>query len=90
MNFTFGIVTHKDSGNDITKVIDSIKNNATDDYEIIIIGGKHIEGHHIYHVPFDETLKNGWITKKKNLITHLASTMECVYVKNYRYKRKQI
>ena len=40
MNFTFGIVTDGNSKDRIDRIIDSIELTMSDDYEIIIVGGK--------------------------------------------------
>jgi hypothetical protein len=34
-------------------------------------------------VPFDETIKQGWITRKKNIITSLAQYENIVYMHDY-------
>lgn len=70
MDFTFGIVSNGDNQTFLNKVIDSIENENIPKYEIIIVGNVRIERTNTIVIPFDETIKKGWITKKKNIITN--------------------
>jgi len=86
MNFTFGIITHKDSGNDVTRVLHSIIQDGCKAHayiQLIVIGGKYLNDPRLTYVPFDETIKNGWITKKKNIVTQLAQYENIVYMHDY-------
>ena len=82
MKFTFGIIT---SGNEvfINAIIDSIEKERIPTYEIIIIGGPRIDRKHTISIPFIETSKIGWITRKKNMITQLATYENVVYLHDY-------
>jgi len=82
MKFTFGIVT---KGNDdvISKIIDSIELQKIPTYEIIIVGSSNLKRIHTTIVPFDETQKASWITRKKNIITDLAKYENIVYLHDY-------
>lgn len=83
MNFTFGIVT---AGNGyVPEVIESIRQThiPITKLEIIVVGGPPISGPCIKHVPFDETVKENWITRKKNIITQQASNENIVYLHDY-------
>tara|TARA_R110002012_G_scaffold234930_1_gene408617 strand:- start:21851 stop:22549 length:699 start_codon:yes stop_codon:yes gene_type:complete len=93
MKFTFGIIT---SGDISHKVIDSIYNQQIPEFEIVVVGGKSLwvkgkdypewmEDKNIIHIPFDETIKKGWITKKKNLITQQAKYENIVFMHDYIY-----
>jgi hypothetical protein len=71
--WSFGIL----AGNDLTmlkSVIDSIRNEVrgVEDYEILIVGDlnkiTHLDASDVVLINFDESIKPGWITKKKNLI----------------------
>lgn len=79
MNFTFGIITNSKVDE---RIIESICNQKIDDFEIIICGGNHDYKDH-KHIPFDETEKKAWITKKKNLITENAQYENIVYMHDY-------
>lgn len=84
MKVTFGIVSCPDTCEHIDRVINSIHAYAPIKYEIIVIGGNHIHPQpYLTHIPFDETQKKSWITKKKNMITDLAQYDTIVYMHDY-------
>ena len=84
MKFTFGIVTIGDNKEQIDKCIYSItKQIDKDNYEIIIIGGENIYDGDIIHIPFDETIKKAWITKKKNLLSQYGKYENVVLMHDY-------
>jgi hypothetical protein len=71
--WSFGIV----AGNDLrmlSSVIDSIRNEVmgAGDYEILIVGDlnkiSHFAAEDTVLIDFDESIRPGWITRKKNLI----------------------
>ena len=78
MRFTFGIVTVGSSR--VPTIIKSIKDNVPNP-EIIVVGGEPINN--VKHVPFNETEKTAWITRKKNIITQGASYENIVYLHDY-------
>lgn len=83
MQFTFGIVTN---GNDLDKIIKSIYdlNIPKENYEILIVGScKTSYEENIFKIPFDETIKSGWITRKKNLITINSTKENIVFLHDY-------
>lgn len=84
MNFTFGIITSKESNQWVPQMIESIKKQNIPNYEIIIVGESGVEDDaHIKNIPFDESIKAKWITKKKNLITQNAKYDNIVYTHDY-------
>lgn len=83
MDFTFGIITGGNNEMMINKIVDSIENENIPNYEIIIIGSCNINRVNTKVLPFDETIKRGWITKKKNLITREAKYENIVYLHDY-------
>jgi hypothetical protein len=73
MKWTFGIITDGNAEENIRKIHKSILNqNIDDDFEIIVVGGRNLNLKNMLHVPFDETIKRAWITKKKNIISQLS------------------
>ena len=68
MNFTFGIITTGNSDDNLNLIIDSIESQNISEYEIIIIGNSNVNRKNTFIIPFDETIKDAWITRKKNLI----------------------
>jgi hypothetical protein len=83
MNFTFGIITYKGNENYINQIIDSIEKENIPNYEIIIVGEFNTIREKCIVVPFDETIKQGWITRKKNIITNLSQYENIVYMHDY-------
>jgi len=76
MNITFGIIVgpnHEPSV--VHKLIDSIftQDFEDHDYEIIVCGNYDADPRlGIKVIPFDESIKKGWITRKKNIIVNAA------------------
>ena len=83
MDFTFGIVTAGGNDSGILESIQSIRDQHIPSYEIIIVGQCGLSGSDIKVIPFDESIKKGWITKKKNLITDHAAYDTIVYMHDY-------
>jgi hypothetical protein len=85
MKFTFGFITTNTSNliESINSIID-LQIPQTD-FEVIIVGGTNIFTHlsFITHIPFDETIKNAWITKKKNIIIENAKYENIVMCHDY-------
>jgi hypothetical protein len=74
MNWTFGITTDDTQRDRVLSIIESVRqqNIPNDCYEVIVVGGDPIEAPSVVHISFDETQRNVWITKKKNLIGQTA------------------
>ena len=83
MKFSFGIITDGKSDENLERVINSIRSQEINDYEIIIIGNSKLEGDVIKKISFNESQKSKWITKKKNLITKEAKYENVVYLHDY-------
>ena len=83
IDFTFGIVTGGNADEYIQKIVDSIREQAIPNYEIIIIGKTNIKGGDLLVIPFDETIRVGWFTKKKNIIAKIAKYDNIVLLHDY-------
>lgn len=84
MEFTFGIITNGNNDKFLNKIIESIINNKIPVYEIIIVGNTKLESDgHIKIFSFDEKTKEGWITKKKNIIAKNARYENIVFLHDY-------
>lgn len=83
MDFTFGIITNGKEDKNINTIIKSIQDENIENYEIIIVGNSNISNSFTTVIPFDENIKNGWITKKKNIITESAKYENVVYAHDY-------
>ncbi len=84
MNWTFGIITagHAPYLRDVITSI-GVNGPPLDKFEIILVGGQcHEEGVDIW-IPFDETIKKGWLTKKKNLIAEVARNENICFMHDY-------
>lgn len=85
MKVTFGIITDGTKDERIVQIVNSIyaNNIPKDSFEIIVVGNSKIVADNTRVIPFDESQKPGWITKKKNLITEEAKFDTIVYSHDY-------
>lgn len=83
MNFTFGIITAGQNDIVIEEIIESIIKQKIPNYEIIIVGNSNIIKDNVRVINFDESIKSGWITKKKNLITLESRYDNIVFLHDY-------
>jgi len=84
MDFTFGIVTNSMNDNNVKIIIESINKNNIPNFEIIIVGNTTIKSSEKITVfYFKETIKPGWITKKKNIIAKNAKYENIVFLHDY-------
>ncbi len=83
IDFTFGIVTSGDSDVNIQKIVNSIRDQAIPKYEIIIMGKSDVSGNDIINIPFDETVKANWLSRKKNIIAKIAKYENIVLLHDY-------
>lgn len=83
MNFTFGIITDGKKEHFISQIISSIVKQNIREYEIIIVGDCNLQYHGVTIIPFDETIKKAWITKKKNIICEIARYDNIVLMHDY-------
>ena len=83
MKFTFGIITDGKSDSNLNVVIDSIENLNIPEYQVLIVGNSMVQRNNTFIVPFDESVKYAWITRKKNIITCNAMYENIVYSHDY-------
>jgi len=84
MNFTFGIITSPGSSGFLQQIVDIICDENIPEFEIIIVGGNEAHKNDVMQViPFDESKKPMWITRKKNIITETAKYENVVYFHDY-------
>jgi hypothetical protein len=81
MNFTFGILTLYENTKQIEEVIESIDSLKIPNYEILLIGPKNDQFENA--IEFDETVKQGWITRKKNVLVDSAKYDNVVVMHDY-------
>jgi hypothetical protein len=83
---SFCIATARNHTQRIQRCIDNISSLNIPKYEIIFCGGETTEitqSDHIKHIPFDETIRPRWITRKKNLAVNLAKYEVCIVIHDY-------
>lgn len=84
MEFTFGIITQGNNDHFLNDIIISITKNNIPNYEIIIVGNTKIQNSEkIKIIGFDENIKTGWITRKKNVIAINAQYENIVLLHDY-------
>ena len=88
MKFTFGVCTTLGNEKRIRDIIHSIEKNniPVSDCEIIVVGNvikPCFTRLDVRILPFDESVKDGWITRKKNIITENARFENIVYMHDY-------
>jgi hypothetical protein len=89
MDFSFCINTfsdhNKNHSNFIPQIISSIEEQNVPNYEILIIGDYITTRKNVRCIPFDETQKMGWITRKKNILTKEAKYNNLCFLHDYIY-----
>ncbi len=83
MDFTFGIITAGNADETLRAAIDSIRHQQIPNYEIIIVGKTAHTGSDIINIPFNESQKFAWITRKKNIICQCAKYDIIVLLHDY-------
>ena len=84
IDITFGIITENPDSENCRLVIESIRRQKIKEYQIVIVGGtKRSAVDKMELIPFDESVKKAWITRKKNLITQNAKFDQVVYLHDY-------
>jgi hypothetical protein len=84
MNISFVICTQFAESTSVGTCVRSILDLAIPNYEIIVVGGSPTtSSSHFKHISFDENIKPGWITKKKNLGAKLANYNNLVIMHDY-------
>lgn len=87
MNFSFGIISNGSDYSHLNNLIESINFQNIENIEIVIVGqinkNKIFNKRNIKFIDFDENIKPGWITKKKNLVTQNSKFENIVYMHDY-------
>jgi hypothetical protein len=83
MEFTFGIITDGSQDIFIEKIILSIVIQKIENYEIIIVGNSKIKSRFVKIIEFNENIRRGWITRKKNIISENAKYENIVFIHDY-------
>jgi hypothetical protein len=81
MKITVGFIT-SGKNKKLFECIDTVFENVPN-AEIVVVGGENEYPNSIKHIYFNENIKTGWITRKKNIITHNSSGEIIVYCHDY-------
>jgi hypothetical protein len=81
MKFSFGILTLYENPQQIQEVIDSIDALKIPEYEVLLIGPKNDQFKNA--IEFDENKKQGWITRKKNILVDSCKYDNVVVMHDY-------
>jgi len=77
--WTFGVITDGSNPARLEQCVGSIVRESAVEDEIIVVGGTRQPYPSITWIPFDESIKDKWITKKKNIIAE-TSHYECLCI----------
>jgi hypothetical protein len=86
IQWTFGIITVYEDKQRLQEIIESIRNLNIPEYEILFVGGgdsSDIDGKDIRKIDFDESIKERWITRKKNILVKEAKYDNIVLMHDY-------
>jgi hypothetical protein len=86
IQWTFGVITVYEDKQRLQEIIDSIRNLNIPEYEILFVGGgdsSNIDGKDIRKIDFDESVKERWITRKKNILVKEAKYENIVLMHDY-------
>jgi hypothetical protein len=80
---SFAIVTNGNNDHYLQNTVKSILDLELESFEIIIVGRSEFPNPAVRCVPFDESVKKGWITRKKNLAVSLSTGDIVVILHDY-------
>ncbi len=80
---SFAIVTSGNNDHYLQNTVKSILDLELESFEIIIVGRSEFPNPAVKCVPFDESVKKGWITRKKNLAVSLSTGDIVVILHDY-------
>jgi hypothetical protein len=83
MGITFGIITDGSNDNQLKVCLNSILSRDIPEIEVIVVGNTKLQIKGVKRIKFDEAVKQGWITKKKNLIALAAKNDILVLMHDY-------
>jgi GT2 family glycosyltransferase len=83
MSFCFAYITDGKNDDFLKLGIQSIREAGIDDYEILIIGDTKISDDEVRVIGFDESIRPGWITRKKNLVAKVSNKEILVIMHDY-------
>lgn len=83
MNWTFGIITAGSSPHLVSSIESIRRFGPQGGSQIVVVGGDNEPLGADLWIPFNETIKAGWITLKKNIIAHVADNEPICFMHDY-------
>jgi hypothetical protein len=87
MKWSVAICTDGKNWHRVHDIINSLmRQSISTEMQIIVIGGQGWYNRafdHVWYIPFDESYREGWITKKKNAIANVAAFNNICIVHDY-------
>lgn len=86
MNFTFGIITDYKAKDRVSEIITSIVDLNITNYEVLVITSNNVNPEPIKnctHVSIEDPYEKGWVTRKKNIVSNLATYDNLVLLHDY-------
>ncbi len=80
---SFAIITDGNSDHHLHNTVKSILDLELESFEIIIVGRSEFSEPSVRCIPFDESVRTGWITRKKNLAVSYSSGEIVVILHDY-------
>ena len=83
MSICFAFITNGNSDNFLEQGIESVLKQSLPDCEIMVVGNTSLKHPKVTFIPFDESLRKSWITRKKNLVAETSQKEVLVIMHDY-------
>ena len=83
MSICFAFITDGNSDNFLEQGIESVLKQSLPDCEIMVVGNTCLKHPKVTFIPFDESLRRSWITRKKNLVAEASQKEVLVIMHDY-------
>jgi len=83
VSICFAFITNGNSDNFLEQGIESVLKQSLPDCEIMVVGNTSLKHPKVTFIPFDESLRKSWITRKKNLVAETSQKEVLVIMHDY-------
>jgi len=83
VSICFAFITNGKADELVARGIESIVQQDLSDCEIMVVGNTSLKHPEVNFIPFDETMRNSWITRKKNLVAETSQKDVLVIMHDY-------
>jgi len=83
VSICFAFITNGNSDNFLEQGIESVLKQSLPDCEIVVVGNTSLKHPKVTFIPFDESLRKSWITRKKNLVAETSQKDVLVIMHDY-------